>query len=30
VLKWAPKTQLDDGLKKTIAYFDATLAEIPD
>jgi UDP-glucuronate decarboxylase len=30
VLKWAPKTQLEDGLKKTIAYFDATLAEIPD
>ena len=29
-LKWAPKTQLEDGLKKTIAYFDATLAEIPD
>jgi len=30
VLKWTPKTQLEDGLKKTIAYFDATLAEIPD
>ena len=29
-LKWAPKTQLEQGLKKTIAYFDATLAEIPD
>ncbi len=29
-LKWAPKTQLEDGLKKTIAYFDATLAEMPD
>jgi UDP-glucuronate decarboxylase len=29
-LKWAPKTQLEDGLKKTIAYFDATLAEIAD
>jgi UDP-glucuronate decarboxylase len=29
-LKWAPKTQLEDGLKKTIAYFDATLVEIPD
>jgi UDP-glucuronate decarboxylase len=29
-LKWAPRTQLEDGLKKTIAYFDATLAEIPD
>jgi UDP-glucuronate decarboxylase len=29
-LKWAPKTQLEEGLKKTIAYFDATLAEIPD
>jgi len=27
-LNWAPKTQLDEGLKKTIAYFDATLAEI--
>ncbi len=29
-LKWAPKTQLEEGLKKTIAYFDATLAEMPD
>jgi UDP-glucuronate decarboxylase len=29
-LGWAPKTQLDEGLKKTIAYFDATLAEIPN
>ena len=29
-LNWAPKIQLDEGLKKTIAYFDATLAEIPD
>jgi UDP-glucuronate decarboxylase len=29
-LNWAPKTQLDDGLKKTIAYFDATLAEMPE
>jgi UDP-glucuronate decarboxylase len=29
-LSWAPKIQLDEGLKKTIAYFDATLAEIPD
>jgi UDP-glucuronate decarboxylase len=29
-LKWAPKTQLEEGLKKTIAYFDATLAEISD
>jgi UDP-glucuronate decarboxylase len=29
-LQWAPKTQLEDGLKKTIAYFDATLAEIAD
>ena len=29
-LKWAPKIQLDEGLKKTIAYFDATLAEIPE
>ncbi len=29
-LGWAPKIQLDEGLKKTIAYFDATLAEIPD
>jgi UDP-glucuronate decarboxylase len=29
-LQWAPTTQLEDGLKKTIAYFDATLAEIPD
>ena len=29
-LNWAPKTQLDEGLKKTIAYFDATLAEIHD
>ena len=29
-LKWTPKMQLEDGLKKTIAYFDATLAEIPD
>jgi UDP-glucuronate decarboxylase len=29
-LKWAPRTQLDEGLKKTIAYFDATLAEIPE
>ena len=29
-LKWAPKTQLEEGLKKTIAYFDATLAEIAD
>jgi UDP-glucuronate decarboxylase len=29
-LNWAPKTQLDEGLKKTIAYFDATLAEMPE
>ena len=29
-LNWAPKTQLDDGLKKTIAYFDAALAELPE
>ena len=29
-LKWEPKTQLEDGLKKTIAYFDATLAGVPD
>jgi UDP-glucuronate decarboxylase len=29
-LSWAPKTQLDEGLKKTIAYFDAMLAEMPE
>jgi len=29
-LKWAPKVQVDEGLKKTIAYFDATLAEMPE
>jgi UDP-glucuronate decarboxylase len=29
-LQWTPKTQLEEGLKKTIAYFDATLAEIAD
>ena len=29
-LGWTPKAQLDEGLKKTIAYFDATLAEIPN
>jgi UDP-glucuronate decarboxylase len=29
-LKWAPKIQVDEGLKKTIAYFDATLAEMPE
>jgi UDP-glucuronate decarboxylase len=29
-LKWAPKIEVDEGLKKTIAYFDATLAEIPE
>ncbi|MGK6309667.1 UDP-glucuronic acid decarboxylase family protein [Variovorax sp. DT-64] len=25
---WAPKTQLEEGLKKTIAYFDKALSEI--
>ena len=30
VLAWAPRTPLDTGLEKTIAYFDATLAEIPE
>jgi len=30
VLKWAPKIQVDEGLKKTIAYFDATLADISE
>jgi UDP-glucuronate decarboxylase len=25
ILGWQPKIQLDDGLKKTIAYFDALL-----
>jgi UDP-glucuronate decarboxylase len=30
VLKWAPKIEVDDGLKKTIAYFDAMLAELPE
>ena len=29
-LKWAPKIQVDEGLKKTIAYFDATLADISE
>ncbi len=29
-LQWAPKIQVDEGLKKTIAYFDATLAEMPE
>ena len=29
-LKWSPKVQVDEGLKKTIAYFDATLAEMPE
>jgi len=29
-LKWSPKIEVDEGLKKTIAYFDATLAEIPE
>jgi len=29
-LKWAPKIEVDEGLKKTIAYFDATLAEMPE
>jgi UDP-glucuronate decarboxylase len=29
-LQWEPKTPLDAGLKKTIAYFDATLAEMPE
>ena len=28
-LKWAPKIQLEDGLKKTIAYFDTIVAELP-
>jgi len=27
-LAWSPKTQLRDGLKKTIDYFDGLLAEI--
>jgi UDP-glucuronate decarboxylase len=29
-LNWAPKIQVDEGLKKTIAYFDATLAEVSE
>jgi UDP-glucuronate decarboxylase len=29
-LQWAPKTPLDEGLKKAIAYFEATLAEMPE
>jgi UDP-glucuronate decarboxylase len=29
-LKWTPKIQVDEGLKKTIAYFDATLADISE
>ena len=29
-LSWSPATPLQEGLKKTIAYFDATLAEIPE
>ncbi len=29
-LQWTPKIQVDEGLKKTIAYFDATLAEMPE
>jgi UDP-glucuronate decarboxylase len=28
-LNWGPKTQLDEGLKKTIAYFDSILAGLP-
>jgi UDP-glucuronate decarboxylase len=26
-LQWKPKIQLDEGLKKTIAYFDRLLTE---
>jgi UDP-glucuronate decarboxylase len=29
-LKWTPTTQLEEGLKKTIAYFDAVVAELPN
>jgi UDP-glucuronate decarboxylase len=29
-LKWTPTTQLDEGLKKTIAYFDTVVAELPN
>jgi UDP-glucuronate decarboxylase len=29
-LNWVPKIQVDEGLKKTIAYFDATLADMPE
>ena len=29
-LNWSPKVQVDEGLKKTIAYFDATLAEVSE
>ena len=29
-LNWSPKIQVDEGLKKTIAYFDATLADVPE
>jgi UDP-glucuronate decarboxylase len=29
LLNWGPKTQLDDGLTKTIAYFDSILAGLP-
>ena len=28
-LGWEPKTQLRDGLAKTIAYFDELLAQLP-
>jgi UDP-glucuronate decarboxylase len=27
LLKWTPRTPLHDGLKKTIAYFDALLKD---
>ena len=29
-LNWSPKIQVDEGLKKTIAYFDATLADVTE
>jgi UDP-glucuronate decarboxylase len=29
-LNWGPKVQLEEGLKKTIAYFDAVVAELPN
>jgi UDP-glucuronate decarboxylase len=29
-LKWTPTTQLEEGLKRTIAYFDSVVAELPN